>query len=137
MRSLEQPLIQLRGFRNSRESGKIIGFQVPVRLCYYRGVWVSQLRPATVEVDGVTYQNDQLYWTIDGKIIEQSDLASNMELHWNSRDVAFLTVRKEGGLEPGIHDVKVAYDYSASYLPPAIDTGYFPSKGERRMVLVK
>jgi len=137
MRLLEQELIQLRGFRNVIESGKIIGFQIPVRLTYYRGLWASMLRPATVTINGEIYSEKQIYWTIDGKKIEQDDLETDVNTHWNSRDVALLTIRKEGGLEPGLYQVEVVYDFSSSYLPPAIDTGMFNTKGKRKMVLVQ
>lgn len=137
MRLLEQQLIQLRGFRNVIQSGKIIGFQIPVRLTYYRGVWASMLKPAMVTVNGKSYSNNQIYWTINGKNIEQDDLKTDSNTHWNSRDVAFLTIRKEGGLEPGLYQVEVVYDFSSSYLPPAIDTGMFNTKGKRKMVLVQ
>lgn len=137
MRLLEQQLIQLRGFRNVQEADKIIGFQVPIRLNYYRGVWASQLRAATVTVDDIIYANGQVFWTINGKHIEQEDLHKNSDIHWNSMDSALLVIRKEGGLKQGIYDVKVSYDFSSSYLPPAIDTGYFDNSSERKMVLVR
>ena len=87
MRLLEQELIQLRVFRNVIESGKIIGFQIPFRLTYYRGLWASMLRPATVTINGEIYSEKQIYWTIDGKKIEQDDLETDVNTHWNSRDV--------------------------------------------------
>lgn len=136
MRLLEQDLIQLRGFHNVKTAEKTIGFQVRIRLKYYRGVWVSQLRAATVFVNDEKYEGDQIFWTINGQHIEQADLGNNADLHWSSIESATLTIRKEGGLIPDTYDLKVAYDLSASYLPPAIDIGYFDTKGERRMVLV-
>jgi hypothetical protein len=57
---LEFPNIQSRGFRNIKEGKNIIGFQVPVRLTYYRGVWLPQVRPATVAVNGEKFEGDQI-----------------------------------------------------------------------------
>lgn len=62
---LEKPCIQSRGFRNVERDGKIIGFQVNIRSLYYRGLWLSQLRPATVTVDEDTFTGDQITWTIN------------------------------------------------------------------------
>jgi thiamine-monophosphate kinase len=46
-----------------------------------------------------------------------------------------LSVKKPGGLKFGMHEVEVAYAYSASYMPPRLDTGMArPTK--RKMVLV-
>jgi hypothetical protein len=117
----EFPTIQQRGFRNVRESGQITGFQVPIRSKYYRGLWMSQLRPAKVTVDGTAYEGDQVTWTIDGRTVRQSELAERSDVHWDNQELAILTVRKPGGLELGIHEVAVVYQYSASYLPPRID----------------
>jgi len=57
---LEKECIQARGFRNVTEQGSTIGFQVAFRSLYYRGVWLSQLRPATVIVDGEKFSGDQV-----------------------------------------------------------------------------
>lgn len=136
MRTLELPAIQSRGFRNVVENGDVTGFQVSIRLDYYRGVWLSQLRPATVTVDGQAFSGDQLTWTIDGRTYEQDELADHPDINWGITKPAILTVRKPGGLSPGIHDVEVLSQYSASYLPPRLDLG-FGGSARRRMVLVR
>ena len=136
MRTLEFPAIQSRGFRNVVENGEITGFQVPLRLDYYRGVWLSQLRPATVTVDGEAFSGADITWTIDGRTCEQDALADHPDVNWGITEPAILTVRKPGGLEPGIHEVEVLSQYSASYLPPRLDLG-FGGSAKRRMVLVR
>ena len=135
---LEKPNIQSRGFRNITENGKITGFRVPVRLTYYRGVWLSQLRPATVAVDGEKFEKDQITWLIDGKTYAQEDLKKYPDVQWNSMDVAVLQVSKPGGLPLGIHDVEVHMVHSTSYLPPRLDLG-MPGREphKRRMTLVR
>jgi len=136
---LEQPVIQMRGFRNVREGGKATGFQVAVRLPYYRGVWLSQLRPATVTVDGVAYKDAEVTWTIAGHTYEQAALADHADISWSNMEPAVLTVRKGGGLEPGFHDVQVAFVWSTSYLPPRMDlmSSGMRTVPSRRMVLVR
>lgn len=136
MRTLEFPAIQSRGFRNVVEDGEITGFQVPIRLDYYRGVWLSQLRPAKVTVDGETFEGGDVAWTIDGKTYQQDELAANPDVNWGITEPAVLTVQKPGGLAPGLHDVEVFSQYSASYLPPRLDLG-FGGSAKRRMVLVR
>jgi hypothetical protein len=133
---LESPVIQSRGFRNVGDGVKLTGFQVAVRLDYYRGVWASQLRPVTVTVDGESYENDRITWTIAGKTVAQDELAERTEVHWNSMDPAYLTISKAGGLEPGIHEIELLIQFSASYLPPRIDL-MFGKPATRRMVLVR
>lgn len=136
---LELPVIQSRGFRNVGDGTKFTGFQVPVRLDYYRGVWASQLRPATVTVGSETFRDAQVAWSIAGQVVEQADLAKRSDVHWNSMDPALLIVRKPGGLTPGLHDVAVEFTWSASYLPPRMDLSFGERAGpqRRRLVLVR
>ena len=137
---LEQPVIQMRGFRNVRDGEKIAGFQVAVRLPYYRGVWLSQLRPATVTVDGIAYKDADVTWTIAGRTYAQSALADHGDVSWSNMEPATLTVRKPGGLASGFHDVQVAFLWSTSYLPPRLDlvsSGMTRNPPSRRMVLVR
>jgi hypothetical protein len=135
---LEKEYVQSRGFRNVIADGEKTGFQVAIRSNYYRGIWLSQLRPATVIVDGETYEGSRITWTINGQTFAQSDLANHPDVHWNAQDVATLTIHKPGGLPSGLHDVEVKYAYSSSYMPPHMDellSSLTPSK--RRMVLVR
>jgi len=133
---LEKESIQSRGFRNVESDGKVIGFQVNIRSLYYRGLWLSQLRPATVKVDGETFSGEQIKWTISGITYTQSEMATLGDVHWGVLEPATLTVSKEGGLEPGYHDIEVSYLYSASYLPPSIDTVFGTKPHKRRLLLV-
>ena len=49
---MEKQVIQSVGFRNITEDGKITGFQLKVRLPYYRVVYLSQIKPGHLIVDG-------------------------------------------------------------------------------------
>ena len=50
---MEKQVIQSVGFRNTKdEEGNATGFQFKVRLPYYRGIFLSQIRPGTLFVDG-------------------------------------------------------------------------------------
>lgn len=135
---LEKESIQSRGFRNLSEGGEVTEFQVAFRSLYYRGVWLSQLRPATVIVDGETFSGDQITWTISGKTYEQSELAQHGDVNWPLLEPAILTVRKPGGLTQGLHEVEVQYTYSCSYMPPVMDDlmAKFQGPFKRQLVLV-
>ena len=134
---LEFPAIQSRGFRNIKDGTGISGFQVPVRLTGYRGVWLPQLRPASVTVDGEKFEGDQITWVVDGKSYTQAELSEHPDVHWSSLTPAILQVDKAGGLELGIHEVEVEIIYSTSYLPPRIDLGFQSGPHKRRMVLAR
>lgn len=132
---LEKEMIQSRGFRNISRNGKIVGFQVPFRTTYYRGVFLSQLGEATVTVDGEKYSGTQITWTISGRSYAQAELATFSDVHWPYLEPAILTVDKAGGLTMGLHEVEVSYEYSASYMPPSMD----PQRvsGKRKMILAR
>ena len=118
---LEADVIQYRGFHNIEENGKVVGFQVCVRSDYYRGVWLSQLRPGKVVVDGVTYPSSDIIWEINGKDHTVEEMAHNSTDFWRITDVATLIVMKDGGLEQGYHNVSVRFGASCSYMPPIMD----------------
>lgn len=134
---LEFPNIQSRGFRNLKEGDEITGFQVPVRLTYYRGVWLPQLRPATVTVNGEKFEGDLVTWVIDGESYAQAELEDYPDVQWSSLTPAILQVSKPGGLPLGIHDVEVNIVFSTSYLPPRLDLGFTMEPYKRRMVLAR
>lgn len=134
---LEKECIQSRAFSNIIVDGEKVGFQLSIRLTYYRGVWLSQLRPATVIVDGERFENDQITWTIGGHVYAQAELKNYGDVHWSLLEPAILTISKPGGLTTGLHDVEVEFAYSSSYMPPAMDellSRLAPNK--RRLVLV-
>ena len=91
---MEREVIQSVGFRNIKEDGKVTGFQFKVRLPYYRGIFLSQLRPGTLFVDG------------------------ERNTHWSVLTPAVLKVKKEGGLAQGYHDLKYGFCFTSSYMPP-------------------
>ncbi len=119
---LETNVIQYRGFHNIEKDGKIIGFQICVRSDYYRGVWLSQLRPGKVIVDGVTYPKEEVIWEINGKDYTTAELAEAGNDFWRITDTAALKIMKDGGLSQGFHDVSVRFAASCSYMPPFMDT---------------
>ena len=49
---MDKQVIQSVGFRNIEENGEVTGFQLKIRLPYYRGVYLSQIRPGHLIVDG-------------------------------------------------------------------------------------
>ena len=108
---LESNVIQYRGFHNIEENGKITGFQICIRSDYYRGVWLSQLRPGKVVVDGVTYPKECVIWEINGKDYTVDELAEAGSDFWRITDTAALKIPKEGGLEQGAHTVSVRHDH--------------------------
>lgn len=119
---MEKGVIQTVGFRNIKENGKITGFQFKVRLPYYRGIFLSQIRPGTLIVDGERFEKEEIVWEINGEEYTYEELKSDFRTHWGTQTPATLKVKKEGGLAQGYHDLTYGFCFSSSYMPPFLQT---------------
>ncbi|MBO6093346.1 MAG: hypothetical protein J6P40_06960 [Oscillospiraceae bacterium] len=115
---MEKQVIQSVGFRNTVENGKVVGFQFKIRLPYYRGVFLSQLRPGTLFVDGERFEREDIVWQIGDEEYTMAEMAVDFKTHWNPTKTATLKVRKPGGLQQGYHDLKYGFCFTSSYMPP-------------------
>jgi hypothetical protein len=133
---LERDCIQSRGFQNTEKDGQIVGFQFTIRSLYYRGLWLSQLRPATVWVNTEEFGPETITWTIKRQTYTHEEMAKCGDIHWGLLDLATINVEKPGGLGPGLYEIRLSYTYSASYLPPRIDTLLGNQTHVRKLVMV-
>lgn len=99
---MEREVIQSVGFRNTVENRKVTGFQFKVRLPYYRGIFLSQIRPGTLYVDGEKFEREELIWNIKGEDHTYEEMKSDFQTHWDVTAPAILKVKKEGGLHRAI-----------------------------------
>lgn len=123
MRMLEKEFIQIRGFHNIKKDGNVVGFQFRMRLNYYRGCFLSQLRFGKVIVDGKSYEGDDVIFCINGVDYYPSDMEQLGNVMWHNQDCAVIKIMN-GGLEQGYHDIEVRYTHIASYGPPQFDNNY-------------
>ena len=117
---LEPNLIQQRGFHNLVENGKTIGFQFNIRLTYYRGIFLSQLRQQSVTVDGERFSKEEVLWHIKGRDITVDQMREETMIHWSPEEPASLKIMKLGGLSAGYHEITTGYKFSSSYIPPVL-----------------
>lgn len=126
---MEKQVIQSVGFRNTKDAeGNVTGFQFKVRLPYYRGIFLSQIRPGTLFVDGERIEKDSITWVIDGEEYTNEEMKTNYQVHWSVTKLAVLKVKKEGGLAQGYHDLKYGFCFTSSYMPPIIQAHLDPDK---------
>ena len=117
---MEREVIQSVGFRNTKENGEVTGFQFKVRLPYYRGIFLSQLRPGTLYVDGEKFTRDQIIWNVKGEDFTWQQMEQDFKTHWDVTAPAVLKVKKPGGLAQGYHHLKYGFCFTSSYMPPII-----------------
>lgn len=125
---LEKEVIQSVGFRNIKDGGKVTGFQFKIRLPYYRGIFLSQLRPGTLYVDGEKFDRENIIWNINGQDYTYEEMKTNMSVHWATTQPAILKVAKEGGLSQGFHDLTYGFCFTSSYMPPVMQNSLDPDK---------
>ena len=125
---MEREVIQSVGFRNVVKDGEVTGFQFKIRLPYYRGVFLSQLRPGTLFVDGEAFQKEDITWCLRGENYTVEEMAVDFKTHWSPTETMVLKVKKPGGLKQGYHDLKYGYCFTSSYMPPALQATLDPDK---------
>jgi hypothetical protein len=135
---LEAHVIQTKGFKNvgfDDVGGEPSGFQLAVRCPYYRGIWASLIEGAELTVDGETFGSDSVRWAFGGESYTTAELADSDEVRWPFEEPAILTVDKPGGLEPGLHELRVAVTWRWSYIP--VEMQPTTNISNRKLVLVR
>jgi hypothetical protein len=138
---IEYDVIQTRGFHNIEKDGEIIGFRFCVRAKQYRGYWLSMIRTEDVIVDGEVFKKDDIVWTIDGIDYTPAQMLEIGKVQFPGNRAATLTIKKQGGLPQGYHDIQFAVRYIHCYLPPRVssDAAFAanpPVYEKKRMLLV-
>ncbi len=104
-------------FRNVQEEGKITGFQVGVRLPYYRGVVLSLVGEMTLTVDGEQMPAERMKVTVEDGTFPLTGLEDEPKAKWEFGEVGIVTVDKPGGLARGEHVVELKQHLKISYVP--------------------
>ena len=125
---MEKQVIQSVGFRNIEQNGEITGFQLKIRLPYYRGVYLSQIRPGHLIVDGETFGEAEIQWRVNGEDYSYAELRKESWKHWHPTEPAVLIVKKPGGLKQGFHDLTYGFCCTHSYMPPFMEALEDPDK---------
>lgn len=125
---MEREVIQSVGFRNIKKDGDIIGFQFKIRLPYYRGIFLSQIRPGTLFVDGEKFEKEDIIWNIHGEDYTYEEMKSNFQTHCDVTTPEVLKVKKSGGLSQRFHDLKYGFCFTSSYMPPVMQDSLNPDE---------
>ncbi len=113
----EKYMICTRGFKNVSENDQITGFQLKVRITYYRGIPLSCLDRFDVTVDGETFGPEKMTYTVGDRAFTPKEAENAVNVRWFFGDPITLTIRKPGGLKPGTHDLQVIETLRISYMP--------------------
>ena len=115
---MDKEVIQSVGFRNTVKDGKTTGFQL----------FLSQIRPGTLIVDGIRYEKEDICWKIKDEVYTYEQLKADRTTQWDVTEPATLLVRQEGGLSQGFHDITYGFCFTSSYMPPALQAALDPDQ---------
>jgi hypothetical protein len=111
------------GFTNVSQDGKIVGFQLRVRITYYRGVALSLVEGFDVTVDGKKYPREQIRFAVRDRGFTFGEMEAAVNERWEFGERATLTIPEAGGIAPGKHEIEVLEHLRISYLPWPSVTG--------------
>jgi hypothetical protein len=121
-------MVMTRGFQNVTHTGEVTGFQMRVRITYYRGIFLPLLSGFDVTVNGEKFRPEHMRFTLGNHTYTFEELGKAEKVHWDFGVPATLTILKPGGLKPGIYEVEVMQTVKPSYMPPTGFTGTFKRK---------
>ncbi len=112
----ENYMLLHRGFQNVKQDNQIIGFQILVKIAYYRGIMLNLIGDFNVKVDGEEFTNDKILITVGKRTFTFAETATVKDVHWDFEKPLQLTVLKPGGLKPGEHEVTFMQNIKVSYM---------------------
>ncbi len=92
------------------------GFELGIRLPYYRGQWLSIVEDIAVTVDGQRHPRDAVRFSVRGRTFTLDEMETATAERWEFGEVAMLQVLA-APLAAGEHEVTVAEQLRISYLP--------------------
>ena len=131
---LNRDIIQHRGFTNTVEDGKVVGFQLEVRNPNYRGLASSLVDGIDVTVDGRTFPHTDTRIVLQGREFDLASLRASTGARWSLDEAAVVKVPLPGGLDAGVHAVAVDIRHRAPYIPIEFQPNV--AHAERKLTLV-
>jgi len=110
-------MISEEGFCNVVENGKVIGFQLLMRLANYRGYILSQIEDIKINVDGLQIAREDISLRLGDRSYTLDEMADVVDERWEISQTAIVTCLLDDGLKPGVHEIKAEQHIRASYIP--------------------
>ncbi len=107
-------------FKNVTQGDQVTGFQIGMRIPYYRGIVLSLLGETRLTVDGDVIPRNQIALTISGKTLPLATVDDEPVVKWEFGDVGILTIHRPGGLKPGAHTLHLYQHVRTPYIPGGV-----------------
>jgi hypothetical protein len=126
-----------KNFKNIYLNNNPVGFNVGIKLNYYRGQHVSTIERLELSVDGQAIPQHLILFCINDKKFTIPQLKDLFGEFWPLRTTVNLEVYN-GGLSVGEHDVELALELRIPYMKFAPRTyGSLDSSARKKMVLTQ
>lgn len=116
-------IIASKSCENVVEDGKITGYDFRLRIPYYQGVPMSQIKYIRIWMDGEEVpQEDIRVFSVTGEMFELSQIITVSFFYWEYMTPMRVMVCKEGGLAKGTHRLDVTASIDVIYAPAGFST---------------
>lgn len=133
----EKRVLREDGFYNILLNGKPVGFNLDLRINYYRGLPLSCVHKLEVTVDGERIPDYLMLFQLHEKCFTPGELSKMYREYWGIKTPAHLRIFNYG-LRPGPHDVHVRLEFKSPYMEFAPGVyGMIDSSGQATMTLGK
>lgn len=131
----DERVLPQQNFKNIYLNDNRVGFNLGIRLNYYRGQHLSTIERLEVKVDGQAIQQHLILFCINNKKFTIPQLNDLYAEFWALRTTANLEIYN-GGLSEGEHDIELALELRIPYMKFAPRTyGSLDSSTKKIMVL--
>lgn len=131
----DKRVLRQESFKNLYLNDNKVGFNLGVRLNYYRGQHLSTIERLEVKVDGELIPQDLVLFCINDKKFTIPQLKDLFAEFWAFRKTANLEIYN-GGLSEGEHDIELILELRIPYMKFAPRTyGSLNSTVHQTMVL--
>ena len=131
----EERVLREDGFYNMLLDGKLQGFNLDLRINYYRGLPLSSVQKLELTVDGKKIPQGLIVVEVNGKMFTVEELPDLYAEYWGIKTPAHLHVYN-GGLAEGEHEVSVHLELKSCYMAFAPGVyGMIDGSASKRMTL--
>ncbi len=116
-------IIASKGCRNVEADGKVIGYEFDIRIPYYQGVPLSQVKYLKVTMDGEEVCPCSIsVFAVSGEEFKLKEISTVSLYYWEYCTPLRVRVYKEGGLAAGKHTLGVNTAIDVIYAPTGFGT---------------
>ena len=111
----EDRVLREDGFYPILINGKSVGFNLDLRINYYRGLPVSSVEEIRLEIDGEEIPQDKILVSVNGKLFAIKQLKELYAEYWGIKTPMHLLIH-DYRIEDGEHEVAVTVHHRSPYM---------------------